>query len=130
MLIAGVLCVCAAAVMAARGLWSLSRLIRTDTAGVAIRTVAPPQLAAAVMLAAGGAVALAEPRGAAPPLVGVCVGVCIVGAVGTVAVGSWQSARYALRREAASAGCGGACTTCSLACGRRRQHRARPPLSA
>ncbi|MGB8206154.1 MAG: hypothetical protein WCF69_00850, partial [Mycobacterium sp.] len=42
--------------------------------------------------------------------------VCIVGAVGTVAVGSWQSARYALRREAAAASCGGACTTCTLAC--------------
>jgi hypothetical protein len=43
--------------------------------------------------------------------------VCIVGAVGTVAVGSWQSARYALRREAATAPpCGGACATCTLAC--------------
>jgi hypothetical protein len=48
--------------------------------------------------------------------VDVCVGVCIVGAVGTVAVGSWQSARYALRREAATARCGGACATCTLAC--------------
>jgi hypothetical protein len=46
----------------------------------------------------------------------VCVGVCIVGAVGTVAAGSWQSARYALRREAAAADCSGACATCTLAC--------------
>jgi hypothetical protein len=81
-----------------------------------MRTVAPPQLAAAIMLAAGGAVAIAAPRDAALPVVGVCLGVCIVGAVGTVAVGSWQSARYALRREAAAASCGGACTTCTLAC--------------
>jgi hypothetical protein len=116
MLIAGVLCVCAAVVMAARGLWSLSRSAPPDSAQVVLRTVAPPQLAAAVMLAAGGAVALAAPRDAALPVVGVCVGVCIVGAVGTVAVGSWQSARYALRREAARPGCGGACATCTLAC--------------
>jgi hypothetical protein len=116
MLIAGVLCVCAAVVMAARGLWSLSRSVTPDTAQVVMRTVAPPQLAAAVMLAAGGAVAIAAPRDAALPVVGVCVGVCIVGAVGTVAVGSWHSARYALRREAFAAGCGGACTSCTLAC--------------
>jgi hypothetical protein len=116
MLIAGVLCVCAAVVMAARALWSLSRSVAPDTAPVVMRTVAPPQLAAAVMLAAGGAVALAAPHDTAPSVVGVCVGVCIVGAVGTVAVGSWQSARYALRRDAATARCGGACATCTLAC--------------
>jgi hypothetical protein len=116
MLIAGALCVCAAVVMAARGLWSLSRSVAPDTARVVTRTLAPPQLAAAVMLAAGGAVALAAPRATALPLIGVCVGVCIAGAVGTVAVGSWQSARYALRREAATASCGGGCATCTLAC--------------
>ena len=116
MLIAGVLCVCAAVVMAARGLWSLSRSVGSDTAQVVMRTVAPPQLAAAVMLAAGGIVALAAPRDTALTLVVVCVGVCIAGALGTIAVGSWQSARYALRREAAAASCGGACATCTLAC--------------
>jgi hypothetical protein len=114
MLIAGVLCVFAAVVMAARGLWSLSRPAAADTAQVLMRTVAPPQLAGAVMLAAGGAVALAAPQETALPLVGVCVGVCIAGAIGTVAVGAWQSARYALRREAAS--CTGACATCTLSC--------------
>jgi hypothetical protein len=112
MLIAGVLCVCAAVVMAARGLWSLSRPAAIDTVGVVMRTVAPPQLAGAVMLAAGGAVALAAPQDTALTVVGVCVAVCIVGAVGTVAVGAWQSARYALLREAA--GCGGTCATCTL----------------
>jgi hypothetical protein len=39
-----------------------------------------------------------------------------VGAIGTVAAGSWQTARYALRREEASAGCGGVCAACTLAC--------------
>jgi hypothetical protein len=116
MLIAGVLCVCAAVVIAARGLWSLSRSVPADTAEVVMRTVTPPQLAAAVMLAAGGIVALAAPRDTALTLVVVCVGVCIAGALGTIAVGSWQSARYALRREAAAASCGGACATCTLAC--------------
>jgi hypothetical protein len=117
MLIAGVLCVCAAVVMAGRGLWSLwspARAAATDTTQVVLRTLAPPQLAGAVMLAAGGAVALAAPQDTALPVVGVCVGVCIAGAIGTVAVGAWQSARFALRREAA--GCTGACATCTLSC--------------
>lgn len=109
MLIAGVLCVCAAVVLAARGLWSLSRPVGIDTTGVVMRSVAPPQLAAAVMLGAGGAVALAAPDAAL-----LILAVCIVGAAGTVVVGAWQSARYALRRE--PAGCGGACATCTLAC--------------
>src|ERR1700739_387402 len=116
MLIAGILCVCAAVVMAARGLWSLSRSVAPDTAQVVMRTVAPPQLAAAVMLAAGGAVAIAAPRHTALPVVRVCVVGCIVGDVCTLAVGAWQSARCALRREASAASCGGACTTCTLAC--------------
>jgi purine-cytosine permease-like protein len=112
MLIAGVLCVCVAVLLAVLGLWSLARPVGADTAEQVMRSVAPPQLAAAVMLAAGGAVALAAPQGTA--LTVVCV--CIVGAIGTVAAGSWQTARYALRREAASAGCGGACAACTLAC--------------
>lgn len=113
MLIAGVLCLCAAGVLIALGLRSLSRSNAADTAQVVMRTVAPPQLAGAVMLAAGGAVALAAPRDAALPVVGVCV----VGALGTVAAGSWQTARYALRRQAATpTDCGGACLTCTLAC--------------
>ena len=116
MLIAGVLCVCAAVVMAARAVWTLSRSVAPNTTQAVMRTVAPPQLAAAVMLAAGGAVAIAAPRDAALPVVGVCVGVCIAGALGTVAAGSWQSARFALRREASAADCGGVCETCTLAC--------------
>jgi hypothetical protein len=107
-------CVCAAVVMAALGLWSLSRCPAADTNRVVMRSVAPPQLAAAVMLAAVGTVALAAPQNAALQVVPVCLGVSIVGAVGTVAVGSWQSARYVLRRDAA--GCGSTCGTCTLAC--------------
>jgi hypothetical protein len=113
MLIAGVLCVCAAGFLAVLGLRSLSRPAATSTAGLVLRSVAPPQLAAATMLAVAGAVALAAPVGTA--LTVVCV--CVVGAIGTIAAGSYQSARYALRREEAAVGsCGAACAGCTLAC--------------
>jgi hypothetical protein len=114
MLIAGVLCVCVAVAMAVLGLRSLARPVGTGTGtvGLIMRSVAPPQLAGAIMLAAGGAVALAAPSATALPVI--CV--CIVGALGTVAAGSYQSARYALRREEASATCSGSCAACTLAC--------------
>lgn len=112
MLIAGVLCLCAAIVPGARGLRTLSKPAVADNSQLLMRSIAPTQLAAAVMLAAGGAVALAAPGPAAVLLVGVCV----VGAVGTIGVGSWQSARYALRREAAVADCAGDCAACTLSC--------------
>ena len=116
MLIAGVLCVCVAVLMAVLGLWSLARPTTdtaTDTAALVMRSVAPPQLAASIMLAAGGAVALGGQHGTALPV----VIVCIIGAIGTVAAGSWQTARFALRQEeAAAAGCGGSCATCTLRC--------------
>jgi hypothetical protein len=112
MLIAGVLCVCVAVVMAVLGLRSLARPVGTGTAGPIMRSVAPPQLAGAIMLAAGGAVALAAP--AATALSVICV--CVVGALGTVAAGSYQTARYALRREEAPATYSGSCAACTLAC--------------
>ncbi len=115
MFIAGVLCVCAAVASAMFGTWSLSHAHTSDATQLALRAMAPTQLAAAVMLAAGGAVALA----ASPHTALVVVIVCIAGAVGTLAAGSWQSARFALRREAAStkaAGCGGSCAVCTLSC--------------
>jgi hypothetical protein len=78
-----------------------------------MRSVAPPQLAAATMLAAAGAVALAAPPATA--LTVVCV--CIVGAIATIAAGSYQTARFALRQEQAAVGsCGAACAGCTLAC--------------
>jgi hypothetical protein len=124
MLIAAVLCLCAAVAIAALGLWLLTRP-RTDDYPVrqVLRAVAPTQLAAAVMLTAGGLVALS-----AKPQTGVLVVVvCVVGAVATVAAGCWQSAKVVAasaaqstgaQREAAQAaiGCGGACATCTLSC--------------
>jgi hypothetical protein len=111
MLIAAVLSLCAAAVTAALGLWSLTRPRADDPVGQVLRAVAPTQLAAAVMLTAGGAVALA-----APPHTGVlALVVCVVGAVGTVAAGCYQNARIVAQREAA-ASCSGACASCTLSC--------------
>jgi hypothetical protein len=49
----------------------------------------------------------------------VVVIVCVAGALGTLATGSWQSARYALRHDAAAAtagGCAGNCRVCTLSC--------------
>jgi hypothetical protein len=114
MVIAGVLCMCAAVASAGFGAWSLSRNQVVDTSALALRALAPTQLAAAIMLAAGGVVALA----ASPHTALVVVIVCVVGALGTVAAGSWQSARFALGREesAATAGCAGACAVCTQSC--------------
>lgn len=114
MLIAGVLCVCAALAAAAFGIWSLAQPPAADPTQLALRAMAPTQLAAAVMLIAGGVVALAAPAQTAL----VVVIVCVTGALGTLAAGSWQSARYALRREAAAAeaGCAGNCAGCTLSC--------------
>ena len=127
MLIAAVLCLCAAAAIAGLGLWLLARPIAADPVRQVLRAVAPTQLAAAVMLAAGGVVALsAEPQTGL-----IVVVVCAVGAVCTVGAGCWQSAKAVAasaaqstgaRREAAGRApglrgdCGGACATCTLSC--------------
>jgi hypothetical protein len=111
MLIAAVLCLCAAVAAAGTGLWLLTRPAAADPVRQVLRAVAPTQLAAAVMLTAGGVVALS-----ARPQTGlVVVVVCAVGAVCTVAAGCWQSAKAVARRETAG-GCGGACATCTLSC--------------
>jgi hypothetical protein len=124
MLIAAVLCLCAAVAVAAAGAWLLARPRPGDVVGQVLRAVAPTQLAAAVMLAAGGAVALSA-RAEAGLLI---VIVCVVGAVGTVAAGCWQSAKVVAAstrnsaRPKAGGGptsrgdCGGACAACTLAC--------------
>ena len=116
MLTAAVLCLCAAVATAAVGLRLLTRP-HSGYVRLALRAVAPTQLAAAVMLAAGGVVALST-RPATGLLV---VIVCVVGAVSTVAVGCWQSAKVVARGQADSLGdlqgdCGGACGTCTLSC--------------
>jgi hypothetical protein len=112
MLIVGVLCVCAAVASAGFGAWSLSQTQAVDTTALALRAMAPTQLAAAVMLAAGGVVALAASGHTAL----VVLIVCVTGALCTLAAGSWQSARFALRRQAAAADCGGNCVGCTLSC--------------
>ena len=114
MLIAAVLSLCAAVATAGVGVWLLSRPRSGDPVLAVLRSVAPTQLAAAAMLAAGGIVALA-----AAPGTGVLVlTVCVLGAVGTVAAGCWQSAKAVARTEAAAptAGCGSACASCTLPC--------------
>ena len=115
MLIAAVLCLCAAVATAAVGLWLLTRPRSGDPVRQVLRAVAPTQLAAAVMLTAGGVVALS-----AHPDTGVLVViVCVVGAVGTVAAGCWQSAKVVARDQArtpVAAGCEGACASCTLSC--------------
>jgi hypothetical protein len=117
MLIAGLLCLCAAvaaAVLAARTLMRPQPADGpTDINAQVARSVAPIQLTAAAMLAAGGLVGLASDVHTGL----VVLIVCVVGAVGTVAAGSWQSARYALRREQTSGdGCAGSCAACTLSC--------------
>ena len=119
MLVAAVLCLCAAVVTGAQAVWSLTRPPSADYVRQVLRAVAPTQLAAAVMLAAGAVVALS----AGPPIPTVALVVCIVGAVATVAAGCWQSAKAVLRDEhlrrqdtAASSCGGGACATCTLSC--------------
>jgi hypothetical protein len=111
MLIAGVVCLCAAIAAAGSGIWTLTRPRTADFTQQVLRTVAPVQFAAAVMLAAGGIVALAAPRSTAL----VVMIVCVLGALGTVIAGSWQGARYATRPQPA-ADCGSSCASCTLSC--------------
>ncbi|BBZ42335.1 hypothetical protein [Mycobacterium conspicuum] len=115
MLIAGVLCMCAAVASAGFGTWSLAHgpaPSPADTTAVALRAMAPTQLAAAIMLGAGGLVALVASAHTAL----VVLIVCVLGALGTLAAGSWQSARFALRREALAEDCTGDCAGCTLSC--------------
>ncbi len=112
--LAGVLCLCAAVLCAAAGVRSLMRPA-VDPIGQAARALGPTQLAAALMLAAGGVGVLAsEPKTGLTLLV-----VCILGAVGTVAAGSLQGARYVTRAQAALAtprSCAGGCGSCTRSC--------------
>lgn len=115
MLIAGVLCMGAAMASAGFGAWSLVHHQDVGATALALRAMAPTQLAAAVMLAAGGAVALA----AVPQTALVVLIVCVAGALGTLAAGSWQSARFASRQEAraaAASACAGECAGCTQSC--------------
>ncbi|OBF38118.1 hypothetical protein A5724_10300 [Mycobacterium sp. ACS1612] len=112
MLIAAVLCLCAAVATAGLGVWLLTRPRSGDYVRQVLRGVAPIQLAAAVMLAAGGAVALS-----AKPQTGlVVIIVCVIGAISTVAAGCWQSAKVVAAGQAAAPDCAGSCASCTLSC--------------
>ena len=114
MLIGAVLCLCAAVGSAAMGVRALARPLLENPAQRVLRAVAPTQLAAAVMFAAGGVVALSE-----RPSVGLLV-LCVAVALATVAAGVWQGARYAQVAPAVtSAACrrsGKECAGCTLSC--------------
>lgn len=116
MLIIGVLCLGVALCCGALGLWRLFDPRRHRQVGtidlVALRAMAPAQLAAAVMLAAGGLVALVGPSGIAVLIVVICV----AGAFGTLAVGSWRSARFAAREATGVGECAGRCAGCTALC--------------
>jgi hypothetical protein len=108
MLIAAVLCLCAAFAIAGLGIWLLTRPKSGDYVLAILRGVAP------IQLAAGGAVALsAEPQTGLVVII-----VCVIGAISTVAAGCWQSAKVVARVETAQSteACGGACASCTLSC--------------
>jgi len=115
MVVAAVISLLVAALVGGSGLWTMSRGSTGGDVNTAVqRLVAPTQLAAAVMLTGGGVMALAAP-GRAGVLALILGG---IGAVVTVAVGSWRGAHYAVRRQAAGGcGSGGGCAGCELVCG-------------
>ena len=114
MVVGAVVCLGLAVLIGGSGLWTLTRTPAIDLTGQVLRAVAPTQVAAAVMLAAGGVSALV-----APPSIGL-IGLIggAVGAVATIGAGSWQGARYAARRQSAG-GCGSGqgCGGCAKVCG-------------
>ncbi|MGB8403736.1 MAG: hypothetical protein WCE30_06610 [Mycobacterium sp.] len=117
MLIAAVVCLCAAAVTAVVGLWSWKQPRSADVVPLVLRSVVPIQFASAAMLAVGGAVALA-----APHQIGfTALTVCVVGAVGTLAAGCYQGAKVgaamlAQQNASAKSDCAGSCASCTLSC--------------
>lgn len=118
MTVAAVVCLGLAVLVGGSGLWTLARRPGVDLTGQVVRAVAPTQLAAAVMLAAGAILALAAPESIG--WIGLIGG--FIGAVATIAAGSWQGARYAARREAATgggcaSGSGEGCGGCAKVCG-------------
>ncbi len=114
MLIVGLLCLAAAVLLSAAALVSLigTRDQLQDLRAQARRALVPTQFAAAVMLAAGGLLALTVGLHALPLVL-----VAAAGAVVTVAVGAWQAGRSAVERaNAEPAGCAGSCGTCTTSC--------------
>lgn len=114
MVVGAVVCLGLAVLIGGSGLWTLTRTPAIDLTGQVLRAVAPTQVAAAVMLAAAGIVALAAPPNIG--LIGLVAG--LIGAIGTIAAGSWQGARYAAA-QGRTGGCGSAdgCGGCAKVCG-------------
>lgn len=114
MVVGAVVSLVLAVLVGGSGVWTLTRPSARDLTGQVLRAVAPTQIAASVMLAAGGVCALA-----APPRFGLIALIAgVLGAVGTIAAGSWQGARYAAQQEG-SGGCGSGdgCGGCAKVCG-------------
>lgn len=102
----GVLCLAAAGVSLVFGVRTLTRPRTGDPEQLVLRAVAPAQLAVGVILAVGGTLVLAGP----PAVALLALIISITGALGTLAAGAWQGARYAARHAASAAGsCGSGC---------------------
>ena len=116
MTVAALVCLGMAVLIGGSGLWTMTRPAPADLTGQVVRAVAPTQLAAGVMLVAAGLVAWAAPSPIA--VIGLIVGV--FGATAVLVAGSWQSARYVERKQAAGGGgCGSGdgCGGCAKVCG-------------
>lgn len=107
MLIMGVLCLVAAGVSLVFGVRTLARPVTGDPEQFVLRAVAPAQVAVGVILAVGGALVLAGP----PAVALLALIISITGALGILAAGAWQGARFAARQSAAAeaGGCGAGC---------------------
>jgi len=113
MVVGAVLSLLMAVLIGGSGVWTLARRAGIDVTGQVLRAVAPIQVAAAVMLAAGGVAALTAPSPIA--LSGLIIGA--IGAIGTIAAGSWRAARYAASRQATvDCGSGDGCAGCTQLC--------------
>jgi len=103
----GVLCLIAAVVSLVFGVRTLARPLTGDPEQLVLRAVAPAQIAVGVILAVGGTLVLAAP----PAVALLALIISITGALGTLAAGAWQGARFAARQSVAaqSGGCGSGC---------------------
>ena len=88
MVVGAVLSLCLALFFAGSGLWTLTRRSGVDVTGQVLRAVAPTQIAAAVMLAAGGLAALAAPA----PIVAIAPTVPMSNPVNPIGAGAAKAA--------------------------------------
>lgn len=106
MLIMGVLCLVAAVVSLVFGVRTLARPLTGDPEQLVLRAVAPAQVAVGVILAVGGTLVLAG----SPAVALVALIISVTGALGILAAGAWQGARFAARQPSGeAAGCGSGC---------------------